>query len=164
MNQMKEKFSENDSFSSEDLLKFSFFKLHESIQLILKLKKQNTLIRWLKIHCLQLIVFFYVHQNYLMNSFLFLLAFSPLLFIISLFSLPFPNNSLLLDATTYYVNEESVAAPETGSLTHPFTSIAQAYSSLGAITCDLVLLGSSASISTSISFATGANYIIRYIP
>jgi len=61
------------------------------------------------------------------------------------------------------VNEESLATPQTGSLTNPFTSIAQAYSALGAITCDLALLGSSASISTTIALKTGSSYTIRSV-
>ena len=96
-----------------------------------------------------------------MNPLLFLWALSSLILLISpLMSLPLAN-FLHIDATTYYVNEESLATPQTGSLTNPFTSIAQAYSSLGAITCDLALLGSSASISTTIAFKAGSNYTIR---
>jgi len=100
-----------------------------------------------------------------MNFLLFLLYISPLLVsmshLLSLFSAHLP--PLDTTTTTYYVDEESTATPQSGSLTNPFTSIAQAYSSLGAITCELVLLGSSASISTTIAFTTGSNYTIRYI-
>jgi len=97
-----------------------------------------------------------------MSLFLLLLFISPLILLISpLLPLSLPSKSSPLDATTYYVNEESVVTPQTGSLTNPFTSIAQAYSTLGAITCDLALLGSSASISAKIAFTSGSNYTIR---
>ena len=97
-----------------------------------------------------------------MNFLFFLLSISPLLSLIStIFSLSLLINFLPLDATTYYVNEQSLVTPQTGSLTNPFASIAQAYSSLGAITCDLALLGSSTSISSKITFTAGSNFTIR---
>jgi len=98
-----------------------------------------------------------------MNALLFiLLIISSLPFTTSTFSHPLYSHNPNLVALTYYVNEASTATPQTGSLSNPFVSIAQAQSTLGAITCDLILLGQSASISTAISFTSGSNYTIKF--
>jgi len=85
---------------------------------------------------------------------------NPLLVILIILSFHFQLNV----ADIYYVDESSTATLQTGSLTNPFPSIAQAYNTLGPISCELLLLGSSASISSVITFASGSNYTIRPDP
>jgi len=82
---------------------------------------------------------------------------NPLLFISIILPILFQLNA----AQTYYVDESNTATSQTGSFTNPFPSIDRAYTVLGAISCELVLLGSNASISTVITFGVGSNYTIR---
>jgi len=87
-------------------------------------------------------------------------SYSSLIFFLKV-NTTFFHSNFLVKSQLYYVNENTPSGTPDGSLQNPFTSLTNAYQALGPITCELILLGTSISLNSQLTFATGSNYIIR---
>jgi len=68
---------------------------------------------------------------------------------------------LLVRCATFYINGNFSTGNQEGSFKNPFISLSQAYETIGPVTAELIIQGSSLELNSFIGLGPGTNYTLR---